>query len=337
LKPKKNNHHLHHLKKINWRNLVIFLLFLSNLGLLFLYQPQFFMGLLRITTTYPTIQASAPYSEEISRIIAPLRYSGYYDLLRPNVKLRFDFKQKLWAITNIHQFDSNHQLTLMEDKYGVCGDLAAYTYNKIRPLLDRDRFKIDFLEVSESSYFQYGFGTHIILRIIDRKELPRPKSYFVDPSFHRYGNIEHFENYEMLSSHASLAILDEMRTDEYYPVGYGPPITINREMLLSLSVDTVENQFNQDYFKVSLIASKRYSYRGQILFSYEMRAGQVSLTHSTDTQTKWIEIDMIEKLKNRLIVLIESKEIGSIDKQKLEASLLVNQISKNPLYTVIEK
>src|SRR3989338_262689 len=99
------------------------------------------------------IQKDAPNSKLAENIIRPLRYSGLPDFLRPEVSLEMDFSNKTWTLHELHRFDAQGNIILSEGRYGICGDLAAYTYQKQKPNFPGDQYRIEFIQAVESSYF----------------------------------------------------------------------------------------------------------------------------------------------------------------------------------------
>ena len=92
-----------------------------------------------------------PAAAEIKRIIAPLSYSGLQNLLNADVTVTADFDRQAWTIHNIYRFDEQGRIKLSDNKYGLCGDLAAYVNDKTRPLLGT-QFDFFFLHVAESGF-----------------------------------------------------------------------------------------------------------------------------------------------------------------------------------------
>ena len=114
----------------------------------------------------PALQ-DAPYYKEIMDIIRPLDYSVIPSLvLQSNIKLSIDFTNKTWSLLNFHQFDSNGNIILDYGRYGLCGELASYTYNRIKYFFN-DRYVIKFAQVSESGFFLTPNSSHAVLIIYD--------------------------------------------------------------------------------------------------------------------------------------------------------------------------
>jgi len=110
------------------------------------------------------IEKGVPYYEEVKKIIEPLRYSGFNALMMPDVKVSIDFTGKQWTLHNIHRFDKNGKVMLSDGRYGICGELAAYVYEKIRLIFPAE-YDIKFVSLSESGYFLHPRATHIALAI----------------------------------------------------------------------------------------------------------------------------------------------------------------------------
>jgi hypothetical protein len=104
------------------------------------------------------VRPKPPYFAEVSRIIKPLQYSGFQMFTAKDVYLSLDFEKGTWTLYNIHSFDEKGKFILQDGKYGTCGELAAYTYDKVKPLFDDD-YEIKFVTVfSHSQGLARGFA-----------------------------------------------------------------------------------------------------------------------------------------------------------------------------------
>ena len=145
------------------------------------------------------IEEEAPFYRQVKEIMEPLRYSGLKDFFDPDTRLSIEFEDKRWTLHNIHHFDKDGRVLLKEDRFGLCGDLAAYIYERITPFLN-NTYSIDFLRAAESSFFPLPKGSHIVLKITDNSFSLIPRVYILDPSFRKYKRIEYFDEYILLSA-----------------------------------------------------------------------------------------------------------------------------------------
>lgn len=256
------------------------------------------------------IQEDAPNSELIRNIIRPLRYSGLPDLLRPEVSLAMDFPNKTWTLHELHRFDAQGNIILNEGKYGVCGDLAAYVYQKIKPYFPGDRYNIEFIQAAESSYFQgEAGGVHIIMRIIDLaagKTGDRyNKVYVLDPSLRRYGNPEYFADYRAIDNFAMLEFLKSQRRYQTFRLNKGTPVIINRKAIVSLYVVHEDGKFDPDNFGIMLSATPRYQFAGKMLFGIHKKDGKVTYEEKDYPIASVMKVNDYRNLKKRLINLYE--------------------------------
>lgn len=255
------------------------------------------------------IQPKAPHAQTISNIIKPLRYTGINDLMNPKVYLSLNFKDRKWALNNIHNFDSSGKIVLHEGKYGLCGDLASYTYEQVKNLYDQ-KYKIDFMKVGEAGYFHSNNGSHIILRVIDTS-LPQyhpDRMYFIDPSLRRYGNRDLFDQYTMIERYEPKEYLGSVNRDNVFDVGKGPPILITRDYMLSFNIRSVNGIFDRDNYRIALFAARKYGYLRPILFLIEKKEGKVTMTDSTHPITSEIDMQKVRQFKDRLIRLHQDLE-----------------------------
>jgi hypothetical protein len=211
-----------------------------------------------------------PYYEKIMAILDSLEYSGVADLMKPAVDLQIDFAGKIWTLTNIHEFDPQGNILLNHDRYGLCGELAAYTYQKIDPFL-KDRYEILFLKAAESGFFLRPRSTHIVLMMVDRSTRER---YFIDPSFRRYGREADFSDY-LFSESADLPThLKSLTKDVPFPADGETPLLIRKNFLLCLGAESVGGKFDKDNFALALTANKRHAYSGRYVFTLRRQDGK---------------------------------------------------------------
>src|SRR6185437_8555477 len=130
-------------------------------------------------STPPGIDPNSPHAAEIAETVQPLHYTFMHTLLQPDVHLSLDFKDGLWRLSNIHYFDSSGRVMLGDGHTGLCGDLTAYTYQKIKPIFE-SRYTIRFVRAAEANYFPSPLNVHYVLSIMDTAASPQIV-YILDP------------------------------------------------------------------------------------------------------------------------------------------------------------
>lgn len=242
----------------------------------------------------------APYYEKIMEIIEPLVYSGIPDLLRDEVHIRINFDDGVWTLENVHRFDPEGNVVLIDDKYGVCGELAAFTYQKIKPLIGNS-YDIHFLVCAEAGYFPSALGgTHIILRLRDNKAL-MPDEFYLDPSFKIYGPFSHFENYIFLQEQDNLSFLVERRYSDFSELNDQTPILIRDNFRISFGVIEVNGQFDRNNFAFIMTATERYKYAGRIVLSLRLIDGQLQILEDSYLVNKIFKKQEYNKLRQKII------------------------------------
>jgi len=229
-------------------------------------------GLLQININRSS--AGLPHKEEVYRVINPLRYSGIQMFSSKDVYLTLDFEKGLWILHNIHKFDDNGELVLNEGKYGTCGELAAYTADKLGPIF-KDDYKIDFLMASQSGYFLTPKASHIVLRITGR---PNGRQvYILDPSFRRYGAFEDFDDYLFFKELSQLNFMESKVSDIAQQFNTAIPLLIRGEYLLGFVVEHANKQFDRENFVMALTLNKKYNYSGRYLFALRYAEGDTQV------------------------------------------------------------
>jgi len=246
-----------------------------------------------------SIEAIAPYSKEIKKIIKPLRYSGLPDLMRPEVSISLDFKNKLWHLHNIHRFDKKGNVILIDNRFGLCGDLAAYTYDKVTSLLGK-HYVVEIVRVMESGYFLTPQASHMVLsiRACDSKD-----EYILDPSFRRHGHIKNFEDYLFFDRMEVLPFVVKKHLDETFPVGGATPILIKRGFLLGLTVEGQNGKFDKNNFVISIGANRRHRYAGRYVFAIRKNEGQTEILEDKSLISALLRPGEYTQLRERIIEL----------------------------------
>lgn len=253
------------------------------------------------------IQKGVPYGPQVRDIIKDFRYTSRPVFMRPDVAIELDFENRKWKMRNIHQFDHEGKVLLEEGKYGICGDLAAYTYQKIKPLFG-ERYAIEYLQVSESSYFNSSAGTHIVLRIRDLQAPLGANVYILDPSFRKYGKPELFDDYLPVAAKKELQFVQDRDPNQTFEVGGGPPILMNRKVLLSLYVLEENGRFDRDNFRFALVAAERYEYVYDPIFTIIKSNGQVRIEEAHHEIAKLLlpgSYHSMRELLNRLFFQLD--------------------------------
>lgn len=250
------------------------------------------------------IQGSAPYHKEIEKIIEPLRYSGVKRFLDPSVCISLDFENETWRLHNIHKFDNKGQIILDESRYGICGELAVYAYQKIRPIFG-DRYKISFLGSAESGFFNSVRASHVVLRIVEPSFLS-PTVYILDPSFRRYGRIDEFEDYIFLEVIDPRYMLDTAKTDEVFPVGNTSPLLIRKKSLMQIVVERNGDKFDKNNFVLALTATKKHKFAGRYVFALRKNEGKIETFENKMLANQLLKHEEYEALCARLRHIFEA-------------------------------
>ena len=213
-----------------------------------------------------------PMYDQITSIVAPLKYSGLQALLRDDVSLQIDFDEPAWHLKNIHRFDENGDLLLDENIYGLCGELAAFVYPKVKPILG-PLYDIKFVQVAESGFFLRPQSSHIALQIINTKT---SEAFLLDPSFHRYIPIADSTNYLFYDYLDSLDFIVDKIKDVKFSIGIGIPISIHKDIIIFLTVEGSEGRLDKENFSISVAATRRYQYAGRYVFSITRKEGNIN-------------------------------------------------------------
>lgn len=288
---------------------LLFVLFLAASSDNFWYR---IMNNVHETNQGQGIDKRAPFHKEIEKILGPLRYSGLKRLLRPDVWVSIDFDRRTWTLHGVHRYDREGHIILEEGRYGICQELAVYAYEQIQPLF-KDRYDIQFVRVAEAGFFPYPYGSHTGICIIQRRVFG-DKVYFLDPTYHRYGDIGLFDEYCFSGSNAnSLMLQTEHNTDETQAVNTITPLVIRENYLIGLSVETVGDRFDRNNFIISVMATRKYRYSGRHIYALKMAEGQYYEIHdeSMTHLLRDIEYDQLrDKVKKMFARILEKTVKG---------------------------
>ena len=250
------------------------------------------------------IDREAPYSKEVKDIIKSLQYSGLTRLKRPDVWIELDFINRTWILHNVHRFDSEGNIILADGKSGVCGDLARYVYKKINPLF-KNNYKIEFINVVESSYFMsQEVASHIVLSI-SKPGMFLKRTYILDPSFRRYGSIEQFEDYLFIETVPTSHMMNAVTFDEVYGVGRGVPLLIKKHHLIQLDVNENDGKFDKDNFVFAITATQRYKFAGRYVFALRKNDGKVEQLENERAVKELLSDEEYTELRNKVVEFFE--------------------------------
>ncbi len=238
-----------------------------------------------------------PFYDEITSLIEPLQYSGLQALLRDDVSLHIDFVTHQWRLKNIHRFDKNGHIILDENRYGLCGELASFVYPKVKSLFG-GKFDIEFVQVAESGFFLQPQSSHIALAIHDQRT---SATFLLDPSFHRYGPIQDFDNYLFYGHQEKLDFMVNQTTDVIFDIMSGTPILIRNNRIVFLTVEEVDGKFNESNFAIALTATKRYHYAGRYVFLARKKDGELEVLENLSLAEKIFSLDDYKKLSEKII------------------------------------
>lgn len=244
------------------------------------------------------LNQQAPQAKEIKQLLSSLEYSGLKNLLRPDVKISIDFLAQNWTLHNIHRFDNNGNIVLTDNRYGLCGDLAAYAHSKIQPLLG-SKYVIEFIHVAESGFFLDPRASHIAL-IIREPSIFGDKEYFLDPSFHKYGPIDVFDDYQFFERLKNLPFITEKRKDEVFPAGISTPLLITKDALIGLMIDYQNGKLDKDNFILSFTATRRYKFSGRYILAFRRKNGNDEILENENLGHALLGQAMYKQIKEKL-------------------------------------
>ena len=253
--------------------------------------------------------AGVPHKKEVLKIIKPLRYSGIQALMRQDVRMSMNFDNGTWILHNLYRYDSEGRVLLEEERYGLCGELSRYVYQKIKPVFG-DKYNIEFIYASESGYFSNPRSSHVILRITEQAPiltggLYEQMIYILDPSFGRYGKIDQFEDYLFWDTLEFQGIIDERQTNGIFGINGGFPIIISKDSLLSLIVEENNGKFDRDNFVMSLTASRRHTYAGRYIFALRNNEGEKQVLENKALAGTLLDKATYQKLHDKLTQIFD--------------------------------
>ncbi len=237
-----------------------------------------------------------PYYMRVKEVTSPLAYSGLVALMDPGVTLSINFDKKTWTLHNLHKFDANGDILLDQGKFGLCGELAAYTYRKIHPLFGDD-YLILFVRAAEAGFFLRPLSSHTVLAIIDKNTKER---FFLDPSFGRYGREADFSEYMFFEVVPPEIHLNGLKPDVVFGVDSGTPIFIREKFILYLTVESVEGRFDKDNFILSITANKKHEFSGRYVYALKVLDGKPRRFRNDALLKRFLSQEEAGSLLNRL-------------------------------------
>ncbi len=249
------------------------------------------------------VDKEAPYAEQIKEIIKPLRYSGLPALLNPEVSLGIDAQNQTWTLTHYHHYDDKQRIQLNQNRYGICQTLTAYTYAKLLPLIDLDRYTLSAFTVAESSFFPTPTGNHIVLLLKDKQDDSIFGKYIIDPSFRRYQNIQEFRTYGFQSEVEAPALVALPTPDMVNDAGRSSPLEVRKNRLIAMGVKSIENQFDHQHFEIGLTVKERHDYVGSSLIRVKKEGTELKITENRKLITQVLTPTEHVLLRKRLVKL----------------------------------
>ena len=246
---------------------------------------------------------SIPYYKEIMEIIRPLDYSVVPSFVQqPDITLSIDFSNKTWTLHKFHQYDSDGNIILEDNRHGLCGELASFTYRKIMPLFG-DRYIIKFAQVAQSGYFLHPSGSHVVLVIYDKATM---QPYLLDPALHRYGPLSDYQDYLFHSYSEKVEGLDSHQIDVTYKINHGMPIVIYNNYISVFTIEDVNGKFDKDNFILSLQSNRRYDYEGRYIFALRKQNGQTDVFEDKHFENKVLDPQDFQIIKKTLTAWFNS-------------------------------
>lgn len=240
-----------------------------------------------------------PYFDEVTRIMAPLEYSGIHNILENDSRLSVDFEKKTWTLHNVFDFNDDGSDILIDGKRGLCVRLARYVYHQIRGIFPADRYEIFFEKVKERDYFFAPQATHILLTVLDKES---STMYLIDPSFKRYGRVDDFDEYVFFERMDPKVFLESNKSsDKFFNVDSASPIFIRDGRLLVFAVEFVDGEIGPDRFVVSISAVERRADKGEYVLGLKYFDGYIQTYSNDRLMRRLLTPDEITKIQQRLL------------------------------------
>jgi len=286
------------LKKIKILSLILLLAFAIIIAFTAYFLKE--KGLLKISVKSSSL--NPPYAAEADKIIKPLRYSGIQMFVDKAVYLTLDSDKEIWTLHNIHIFNDKGELVLRENRYGTCGELAEYTATQIRPMF-KNNYNIQFVRVSQSGYFLAPMASHIVLRIT--KKTNNQEVYILDPSFHKYGPMDEFEDYLFFEEMDNLDFVVNKKENISQPFNMAIPLLIRGDYLIGFTVENINSESDQKHFVLVLTLTKKYNYAGRYIFAIRNSDGNAEIFENKKLAREVLDEKEWSILKEKIIELFE--------------------------------
>jgi len=219
------------------------------------------------------------------------------------VSLKIDFKNREWHLGNIHHFDTYGNIALVGGRYGLCGDPAAYVYDRIKYLFGSD-YTIELVHAAESGYFLDRHSPHYVLRITKDFSI-RPEIYILDPSFRRCGSITEFDDYMFYESMGMLPHVARKDPNGRFDIGSGIPVVIRKNILITSVVDGTQGHFDEDSFMAALTYTYRHKYAGQFILAVRNVDGEKQIFENTASAHRLFREDEYARLRAKILRFFE--------------------------------
>ena len=251
------------------------------------------------------IDRNAPQQETVRSILRDLRYDGVSIVMKPDFRIKVNLKDQTWTVSGVHRYGPDGRILLENGRYGICGDLSAHVYDRLRPRLDPS-YGVEFVRVAESQFFPASLSAHYVLRILQQQPGGEPKTYILDPSFHRYGPLSDFEDYLFYEPLKELEFVSHKSVSETMPIGTGMPLILHSKVLVGLVLGREGDRFDKDHYRLSLVATFRYRYAGRRMLSIRRIGPRTAVVENKETVRKALPLSEYEPLRRRLLDLFQS-------------------------------
>lgn len=246
-----------------------------------------------------------PYYDEIMGIINSVEYSGFAVLTKPDITMSLDFAKESWTLHNIHQYDEQGGILLEQGRYGLCAELSTYLYQKLTSIVDSRRYDIKLAMATEAGFFPTAGSNHIVLLMYDKFS---KNTYLIDPSYHKYGKLSDFKEYQILGIQDTLTFMKDKSHDVSFLVNQAMPLFIKDDLLLSLSVTSVDGKFDKDNFLFVVTANKRNKISGLNIVIVGKYNGQLQSFESRYLLEQLLKPEEIDQLHRKLTIWLKQND-----------------------------
>jgi len=160
-----------------------------------------------------------------------------------------------------------------------------------------------------SGYFLTPKASHVVLRI--SKKINNQEIYILDPSFHKYGPLDEFEDYSFFEDSAKLDFVENKMTDINQPFNVLIPLIIRSNYLVGFTVESKNNGLYQKYFVLGLTLTKKYNYAGRYLFALRYADGDTEIFENKTLAREILNEQEWSILKQKITELFD-KEVDLI-------------------------